>query len=125
MPVRVAIMENTTDNLQRLTEYIHDLLPNALVKGFTDGNAAKDWCAAHSGDVDLFIGNWWGETDEPHGPEGVSVMNWVPWKRRPNVVYIGDRESFREWSEKYGADGYILRPATVVKLRDILERMDM
>lgn len=63
--MRVAVMENNRWNLMVLTSAIHKLLPQALVKGFTDGNAALAWCSEHSSEVDLFFGNWWSAEERP------------------------------------------------------------
>ncbi|MGN0398557.1 MAG: hypothetical protein ACI4EO_00375 [Blautia sp.] len=123
--MRVVIMENTLENLRILTECIHALLPNALVKGFTDGDKATAWCNQHSSEVELFFGNWWGIFEEYQSPEGSAVLHNVIWKQKPKAILIGDEERFRKWSLKNGADGFLLRPATVPKLRDLLEIIDI
>lgn len=122
--MRVAVMENTEQNLQNIKACLHLLLSNGIVKGFTDGNAAKCWCEAHSNEVDLFIGNWWGEDEEAKGPEGANVASLVKWQRMPKIILCADDEIFRSWSEREKADGFILRPITVEKLRNVLEEVD-
>ena len=122
--MRVAVMENTEQNLQSLKNCLHLLMPCSIVKGFTDGNVAKNWCDAHSDEVDLFIGNWWGSEEVPHGPEGANIASLVKWRRMPKIILCGDEEMFRAWSKNSGVESFFLRPVTVEKLRDILERMD-
>lgn len=121
--MRVAVMENTEQNLQSIKDSLHLLMPYSLVKGFIDGNAAKDWCEEHSGEIDLFIGNWWGSEEIANGPEGANIASIVKWKKRPKVILCGDEEMFHSWSKKAGADSFLLRPITVGKLRDILETL--
>ncbi len=123
--MRVAVMENTEQNLRSIKSCLHLLLPSGIVKGFTDGNAAKSWCETHSGEVDLFIGNWWGSEEKTNGPEGANIISIVKWKRQPKVILCGDEEMFRVWSKKCGADGFLLRPITVENLRDVLEEVDV
>ena len=123
--MRVVIMENTLENLRLLTECIHELLPNALVKGFTDGNEATEWCGSHSSEIELFFGNWLGTLEDYHSPEGSAILSNVQWKHKPKSVLIGNEERFKGWSIKNGADGYMLRPVTVDKLRNILEEIDV
>ncbi|MCQ2509778.1 MAG: hypothetical protein MJ116_04880 [Lachnospiraceae bacterium] len=123
--MRVVIMENTTWNLHELTTSIHQLLPKAPVKGFTDGNAALAWCLDHTSDVDLFLGNWWEEDEETCGPEGANIATLVPWRKRPQVILYADKEVFRKWSIQDGANAFLLRPVTLPKLRETLEQMDI
>ena len=122
--MRVAVMENTEQNLQSLKNCLHLLMPCSIVKGFTDGNEAKNWCDAHSDEVDLFIGNWWGSAENANGPEGANIASLVKWRRMPKIILCGDEEMFRAWSKNSSVDSFFLRPVTVEKLRDILERMD-
>lgn len=121
--MRVAVMENTEENLQNIKNCLHLLIPCGVVKGFTDGKAAKDWCEAHSGEIDLFIGNWWSFEEKTNGPEGANIISIVKWKKKPKIILCGDEEMFRNWSKKEKADGFLLRPITVEKLRDILEKV--
>ena len=123
--MRVVVMENTEQNLQNIKNCLHQLLPNGIVKGFTDGNLAKCWCEGHNDEVDLFIGNWWGSEESTKGPEGANVVSLVKWGRSPKVVLCGEDEVFRKWSKNSGAGAYILRPITVEKLRDALEKIDI
>ena len=123
--MRVVVMENTEENLLCVKNCLHQLLPNGIVKGFTDGNQAKNWCEEHSDEVELFIGNWWGAEEMTNGPEGANIAAIVKWQRKPKVILCGDEEMFRAWSEKSGAVDYLLRPITIEKLRDTLEAMDI
>lgn len=123
--MRIVVMENTEQNLKSIKNCLHLLLPSGIVKGFTDGNEAKNWCEMHSDEVDLFIGNWWSMQEESNGPEGANIASIVKWKRKPKVILCGDDEMFRCWSKKDSADGFILRPITAEKLRDVLEEVDI
>lgn len=123
--MRVAVMENNRWNLMVLTSAIHKLLPQALVKGFTDGNAALAWCSEHSSEVDLFFGNWWSAEETACGPEGANIISLVAWKKRPQVVLCAGDEMFRRWSYQEGADGFLLRPVTVPQLRQTLEGLEI
>lgn len=123
--MRVVIVENTDKNMTVLKKCIHSLLPNALVKGFTDGNEAEKWCDEHNDDIDLYFGNWWGTTEEFDTPEGSAVWKYVDWQKKPIVICTGDEEQFKKWSIENGADGFIHRPVTLENLRDTLEELDI
>lgn len=123
--MRVVVVENTDKNLIQLTDSIHALLPNALVKGFTNGELAEKWCDEHSADVDIFFGNWFGTKEDYETPEGSNVWKYVKWQKKPLVICTGDEEIFSSWTQREGGDSYINRPVTVQKLRDVLEKFDV
>lgn len=123
--MRVVVVENTAENLEELKNSVHNLLANALVKGFTNGEEAEEWCEKHSGEVDIYFGNWWGTMEEYDSSEGSAVWKYVQWKRKPVVICTGDEEQFESWSIREGADAFIKRPVTTEKLRDVLEELDV
>lgn len=122
--MRVVIVENTDENLKALRDCIHALLPNALVKGFTNGNDAEIWCNNHSAEIDLYFGNWWGTLEEYDTPEGSAVWKYINWEKKPLVICVGDEVQFSRWSIADGADAFIMRPITIENLRDLLEKFD-
>ncbi|MCQ2515130.1 MAG: hypothetical protein MJ089_08625 [Ruminococcus sp.] len=122
--MRIVIVENTEDNLQALKNTVHTLLPNALVKGFTKGDEAEEWCNSHSSEVEIYFGNWWGTDEEFDTPEGSTVWKYVDWQKKPLVICTGDEAQFEKWSIRDGADSYISRPVTTEKLRDTLESLN-
>lgn len=123
MRLRVVILENTASNLQRLTDIIKEVAPDAIIKGFTEGNAALAWCNENAFCVDVFIGNWWGTSEESKSPEGANVYHMVNWCRKPRRFLIADEPMFERWSYRDGADGFIQRPATKETLQKLFEKI--
>ena len=119
--MRVVIVENNVPNLNRLTDIIKILEPNAKVKGFVNGNEAIEWCNENAFCIDLFIGNWWGVDEEYNSPEGANVYNLVKWFKKPKKILVADEEMFEQWAYNDGAIGFIQRPVTTDKLKRILE----
>ena len=121
--MQVTIMENNAMNLLILTLEIRRLYPEASVKGFTDGFEALNWCREHSSEIDLFIGNWWGENESFCGPEGANIISMVSWKKRPGIILCADDESFRSWSYKEGASAFLLRPVTLEAMKETMKSL--
>ena len=119
--MRVVIVENNVPNLNRLTDIIKALEPNAKVKGFVNGNEAIEWCNENAFCIDLFIGNWWGVDEEYNSPEGANVYNLVKWFKKPKKILVADDQMFEQWAYNDGAIGFIQRPVTTDKLKRILE----
>ena len=119
--MRVVIVENNVQNLNRLTDIIKTLEPNAKIKGFVNGNEAIEWCNENAFCVDLFIGNWWGVDEEYNSPEGANVFNLVKWFKKPKKILLADDQMFEKWAYNDGAIGFIKRPVTTDKLKRILE----
>lgn len=116
-------MENNEPNLKQLTDVINTINPACKIKGFTNGNEALAWCNENAFLVDLFIGNWWGIDEEYDSPEGANVFQLVKWYKKPKEILIADETMFEKWSYKDGAIGFIQRPVTGEKMREIWERM--
>lgn len=123
MPLRVVIVENNAQNLNRLTELIREVAPDARIKGFVEGREALAWCKENSFLVDLFIGNWWGTREAYRSPEGAYVFHLVKWYRTPKKVLIADEPMFEKWSYQDGAIGFIQRPATREKVLEIFQKL--
>lgn len=121
--MRVVIVENSTQNLKALTDIIKSIQPNAIIKGFTDGNEATNWCNENSFCVDLFIGNWWGTNEEFSTPEGANVFNLVKWYKKPKKILVADEIMFERLSYNDDAIGFVQRPATKEKIEKILKNL--
>ena len=121
--LRVVIIENTAENLERLANIIREIEPNARVTGFTDGEKALKWCTENAFSVDVFIGNWWGTEEAATSPEGANVYKLVRWYKKPAKILIADEPMFEKWSYQDGAIGFIRRPATMEKVQEIFRRL--
>lgn len=120
----MVIVENNIENLEHLTNIVKVIYPRARIKGFVDGDEAISWCNQNAFSIDWYIGNWCGTNEECNSPEGANVFHLVNWYKEPKKILIAEEPMFEKWSYEDGAAGFILRPATMEKVKEIFDKQE-